>query len=101
MENSQGNSLHGDMNEDGRVDAQDIDVFRRLLEDQKLHPQLFDNLSPDLKAMLDVNGDGEINYDDLIALCKSVAQEENPGEAKVLADKFMALRNKVRSGNAS
>lgn len=101
MENSQGNSIPGDMNEDGRLDAKDIEVFRNILEDQKLHPELFENLSPDLKAMLDVNGDGEINYEDLIAICKSVAREEHPGEAKVLADKFMALRNKVRSGNAS
>jgi hypothetical protein len=52
-------ALLGDMNDDGRLDRRDVDLFILALAD----PLAFDTLAPGIGRLLrgDVNGDGALN----------------------------------------
>jgi hypothetical protein len=88
--------IPGDLNQDGKLDSTDLQLLRNLLEQNEAMPGLFDQLPPALMARLDVNGDGQIDYNDVIELCQTILKQESSLPQDV-TDKFASLRNKVRS----
>ena len=85
---------YGDINNDGKVDAEDLKLLREIIATLKNSPGLIDQLPPEEKALLDVDGDGEINYDDVTALCDKVLKNPTTERetASLLNEKFAALR---------
>lgn len=82
----------GDIDGDGKLDKNDLALLKQMLADH----DLLDKLSPEDQARLDVNHDGKVTYDDVVALCEMVIADDR-NSARNLAAKFDALRNKARS----
>lgn len=83
----------GDITGDGVVDDVDIEILRMLCEGGETASTLFNNLTPEQLAACDVTGDGFVNREDLLALCKNIV-EKQPG--KGFEDKLSKLRKKVK-----
>lgn len=88
----------GDINRDGQVDAEDLQLLKTLLEDLRKHDyshSIIGQMTPEQRALLDINGDGNFSYDDVIALCKLVVKEteSHPGP---LSQKLSALQDRIR-----
>jgi hypothetical protein len=83
-------SISGDFNNDGKLDAQDINLLRQLLTD---NPGILQHLTPEDKAMLDFNQDGVIDREDLARLCSKILNQPyiNPD----INNKLANLRNKL------
>lgn len=88
--------IPGDLNQDGKLDSTDLQLLRNLLEQNEAMPGLFEQLPPSLMARLDVNGDGQIDYNDVIELCQTILKQEGT-IPRDITDKFTSLRNRIRS----
>ena len=71
-ENGAGFALNGDLNNDGRVDRDDLRLLRLQLESHSAGQ----TLSPEEIAILDVNGDGKLDENDFIELTFMVLANE-------------------------
>lgn len=58
----------GDLNADGRLDEDDLNLLRELVN----KPELAALLSDEDKALLDINNDGVINQQDIVALVNKI-----------------------------
>ena len=67
-----GFALNGDLNNDGRVDRDDLRLLRLQLESHSAGQ----TLSPEEIAILDVNGDGKLDENDFIELTFMVLANE-------------------------
>jgi len=85
----------GDFNKDGKVDSSDLALLRNLITQAGHSPNMLDRLPPEDRALLDVNQDGEINYDDVVALCQSLLKTSKE-DAQEMADKFQAMRRRAK-----
>lgn len=85
-----------DFNKDGKVDSADLALLRNIIAQAGHSPDLLDRLPAEDRALLDVNHDGDINYDDVVALCQSMLQTSKE-DAQSMADKFQALRSKAKN----
>lgn len=83
----------GDITGDGKVDQDDINILRLLTQGGTTAEALFSQLSPEQIAACDISGDGYINREDLIEMCKSVI---NKAPEKTFNDKLSGLRNKIK-----
>ncbi len=86
----------GDINRDGKIDNQDLELLRAMVR----NTPLFENLSDEEKVLLDVNRDGEVNYDDvirLIEMIKSKVDQDHSEQGETLRRSISSLRNKLRS----
>ncbi len=79
--------MSGDINQDGRLDGNDLAILRDLVK----NPELAALLNPEDRALLDVNNDGQIDEQDIIALVKKIESEANQELAGV-----EQLRQKLR-----
>lgn len=79
-----------DLNQDGKLDHQDIAMLRQLILD---NPSTLAYLSDTEKALLDINDDGQLTYDDVISLYEKIATL--PKSDKSHSDKLAHLRNKL------
>lgn len=85
----------GDINKDGKIDNQDLELLRTMVR----NTALFENLPDEQKAMLDMNSDGDVNYDDvirLIEMIKSRADQDTSEQARELSQSISSLREKLR-----
>lgn len=90
-------TMRGDINNDGKVDGEDLRLLRSILDDLKQHEfshTIISQLTPEQQGMLDITQDGKFTYEDVIALCKLVVKETE--SHPTLSDKFSALQNKIR-----
>lgn len=83
----------GDVTGDGVVDDVDIEILRMLCNSGDTAEALFRSLSPEQLAACDITGDGFVNREDLLALCKNIV-DKSPG--KDFEDKLSKLRKKVK-----
>jgi Ca2+-binding EF-hand superfamily protein len=91
--------MQGDLNNDGKRDAADLNLLREVIADFKKFGSgspLIRSLTPEQLAQFDVNGDGKLNYEDVIELCKHLVDTPTQDETH-LADKFAQLREKFRN----
>lgn len=65
-------TLHGDINQDGTVDRQDLTLLKNLVSVSGGNPDALSQLPAEVIAKLDVNGDGQIDNDDVDALCRAL-----------------------------
>lgn len=84
-------SFEGDLNYDGKLDQQDLAFLRQLICD---NPEILNQLSEKEKACLDINHDGHINYDDIVALCGKIIQKDEKLPVHT-SDKLSHLRSKL------
>ncbi len=84
-------ATEGDLNHDGKLDEQDLAFLRQLTLES---PGLLSHLSEQEKACLDINHDGHINYDDIVALCGKIINNHEPATTHAI-DKLTSLRNKL------
>ena len=82
----------GDVNQDGQITSEDLEVLRGLLESA---PELLSHLPEADRKLLDVNQDGEINYNDLMRLCAQLAEQTADQPVACTLDQ---LRQKFRRG---
>ena len=87
-------AIPGDLNQDGQLTRADLDILRQLVQ-QAAHNNLLDTLSPEQKALLDISHDGQIDKDDIEALCKQLLNTASPDSQK-LSEQFTRLREKAR-----
>ncbi len=80
----------GDVNQDGKITSEDLEMLRRLLEST---PELLSHLPEADRKLLDVNQDGEINYNDLMRLCTQLVEQ---AQETPVASKLDQLRQKLR-----
>jgi len=90
-------TLTGDLNRDGKVDKEDLEILKAILAEIEGDTNFLDVLTPEQRKILDINHDGQIDRDDLEALCEILIQgptaEEHP-----LRDRLVALRDSLRKG---
>lgn len=87
--------INGDINRDGKIDHQDLELLRTLVR----NASLFENLSSEQKALLDLNHDGVLNYDDviqLIELIQSEAEQDSSSQGQALRQSVDSLRDRLR-----
>ena len=84
----------GDVTGDGKVDDADIEILRTLCEGGSTAEVLFKNMTPEQLAACDITGNGYINREDLLYLCKSVV-DKLPGNK--LEDKLASLRKRIKN----
>ena len=65
-------TLHGDINQDGRIDRQDLTLLKNLIGASGGNPDALNHLPPEVLDKLDVNGDGQIDSDDVNAMCQTL-----------------------------
>ena len=85
-------SFEGDLDHNGTLDQQDLAFLRQLICD---NPEILNQLSDQEKACLDINHDGQINYDDIVALCGKIIQKDEKLPLHT-SDKLEHLRSKLR-----
>ncbi len=83
----------GDIDGDGKVDHSDLLILKHILQNKAYGDDILDMLSPQERARLDINQDGEVSYEDVVRLMKMIAS--NDEKNKALADKFNALRARL------
>jgi hypothetical protein len=83
----------GDVTGDGVVDQEDIDILRMLCKGGSTAEKLFSSLTPEQLAACDITGDGFINAEDLISLCKKMADQDQKMRNE---SKLNNLRNKLK-----
>ncbi len=83
----------GDITGDGKLDRSDLDLLRQLVA----HHELVDQLSPEQRALLDVNHDGSIDEKDIEALCQLLMKSSSSGKQSPenAQDRLHALRQKI------
>lgn len=90
----------GDFNDDGVLDSMDLALLKSVVAEYKQFGEsspLIRSLVPEQLARLDVNGDGKINYDDVVALCKRLVDAPLPTTPEQVAadERFARLRAKL------
>ena len=90
-------SLTGDLNNDGKVDAEDLKLLKQLLQEDGIPPEAFRQLSPEEQAVFDITGDGQVSYNDVIALTEKLMQSTSPSAPSKILDRLQQLRAKSRS----
>ena len=82
----------GDLSGDGKIGPEDIEMLRMLAEGGPTVDKILSQLTPEQIAACDITGDGAINRNDLLELCKSILNKPvDPTE-----DKLSKLRNKLK-----
>ena len=83
----------GDITGDGKVDDDDIKILRMLCDGGATAETIFSQFTPEQLAACDVTGDGYINREDLMHLCKNII-DKTPG--KKFEDKLSSLRKRIK-----
>lgn len=83
----------GDINNDGKVTRSDLEALKDIIKECSGNPEALNNLPPDLLAKLDINGDGQLDNDDVEALCQQLFNG-SVTQANQLQAKLNALRGK-------
>lgn len=84
--------IHGDVDGDGKVDHSDLLILKHILQNKSYGDDILATLSPEERARLDINQDGEVTYDDVVRLMKIIASNDEKNHA--LKAKFDALRQR-------
>ncbi|MBK8191027.1 MAG: dockerin type I repeat-containing protein [Vampirovibrionales bacterium] len=86
----------GDVNNDGRLDLNDLTLLRQLLA----NPDLYLALTHEQRELLDVNNDGMLSYNDVARLIELMAVSlpvDAPGESvQAMRHSVDALRQRLR-----
>lgn len=81
----------GDINEDGIVDKDDLEILEILISGSDLAENLFNKMEPKALRACDINQDGKIDLLDLIDLYKTVLIDM---EQLALKDELTGLNNR-------
>jgi hypothetical protein len=90
----------GDFNDDGVLDSLDLALLKSIVAEYKQFGEsspIIRSLSAEQLARLDVNGDGKIDYDDVVALCKRLVDAPLPATPEQAAAdaRFARLRARL------
>lgn len=86
-------SRRGDITGDGKLGRADLELLKQLVKQYQGNPAAVDALTPAQFAMLDVNADGQLDQDDVEALCK-LLMNGNTGQMQALNQKFREMRGR-------
>jgi diguanylate cyclase (GGDEF)-like protein len=81
----------GDINNDGLVDQDDLEILEILAGNSPESIQLLGNMSPQQLKACDINDDGVIDYRDLVEVCKNLLLDM---EKLALTDELTGLDNR-------
>ncbi len=93
-------TLTGDLNRDGRVDKDDLEILKAILSEIEDDTSFLDVLTPEQRKQLDINHDGQIDRDDLEALCEILIRGNTDASCEVkkeAVEKISGLRDKLRN----
>lgn len=83
----------GDVTGDGKIDDDDIEILKILCEGGPTAEAIFSKLTPEQLSACDTTGDGYINREDLLELCKKIVMKS---DSKEIDDKLSDLRRKLK-----